>query len=360
MKYLSRLKVFSIKNKIELIRVFFISSILLINYLTFIKYLSIIYIFFINKFRSNLNDKLILSSVLILFLINIIFLSNPLIDTVKIIRYFFGFYFFYFIFKNFNKVFISLKTILYISVAAIIFEFILFNFFGDYFQIIQDGRYLNKIFFNFDFDKPLGLGLNSTVSAIMIILLIYNMKMNIIESLLILLTILLLNSGLGYCLYFLYLIVKLYKNNNIKILLLIIFTFLIIINFGLIEKIHKNIFTIYFNLKVDLIIHSLINYFDIRTFITSNLVEYVYLDPEKGKLSYGGEIPHIYYFLKVGLLGLFVLIFLIREINNNCSFLFFIFIFVGLLHYPFICNFYGQLIFAYLIYYRSLNKLYKT
>lgn len=309
----------------------------------------------LRKIVVNKYDLIILFSVIYLILVNVFIHNNYSLDTIIIIKYFLGVYFFYFIFKNFDNFYISIEIIFYAIIIFIFFEFLIKNIFID----INNFNKHNLIFISNDlkisFIKSLGPCYNSSCTSGLLILIHTFLKKDKTNFLLLIISILILNSGVGITMLILHIFMFFFLNNkkNIFFYLIIISFIIVFFKFNYFMKIDPVYFKILFFLKLNFIIEAFYNNFSLSTYLLTNLQKY-YLIKDFEFIGYGGEQPYVYFFINFGMVGLLMIFSTIKETKlSSMSNVQLILLFISQLHYPFLVNLFGQIIFGYILF---INK----
>lgn len=306
----------------------------------------------LRKIVINKYDFIILFSVIYLILVNVFIHNNYSLDTIIIIKYFLGIYFFYFIFKNYDRYFITIEIIFYAIIFFILFEFLIKNIFVDIHNYEKHDLIYITNNLKISFIKSLGPCYNSSCTSGLLILIHTFLKKDKTNYILLIVSILILNSGVGITMLMLYILMLFFLKYKKNIFFYIIFISFIIVflKFNYFMKIDPLYFKVLFFLKLSFFIEAFNSNFSLNSYLLTDLQKYYFIK-DLQFIGYGGEQPYVYFLINFGIIGLLLVLLIIKETRlNRMSNIQLILLFISQLHYPFLVNLFGQIIFGYILF----------
>lgn len=336
-------------------------------------HLFVLSFFILNVRKTKLqNLDVILGFLFISFLILKTLQCNFSIALAEV-RYYFGFFIIYLFFRSIKFEFPFSKFISILSIS-IIFEAILINtiispqVLPNFPPIDPHGISYQTYFFGF-YQRPYSIGANASNSGtILIVLLLLNYMNNIANSkkneasveILALIAIILLASGSGIMLYFVYLLFKLNPFKNILrigisiVFCAIIFYLIIIVNIGKYEglkKISAEYFVFLYNYKINIINET-------TTILKNSYMGFFYGEELKdvSKIVIGSDFSWNNMFRSLGYFGIFFFVLVLTSKISKGNLGTILIFLIGAVHYGAMFALPGQILFAYLLSTTYLNK----
>lgn len=292
-----------------------------------------------DQIKIGLHDKILFSCLLIIIIIKILLL--PEFNTLVAIKSYYGFAFFYLVFLMYSD--IKLDQLILVAGVFLLMEALLINVFDYSFLIKPYNGNATYKFFNF-YNRPLGFGLNSSVTASLFCIILIgarrqNKIFNPISEIIAIVSNVITISGVGISI-FLYYIVTRY---SIFALCTLPFIFFFSESNVVLSHISWKFNLNYFNVLIDLKQSQLVEL--AKQFQNMSFVEIIF-----GKnIGVGGDFDLAFMFQSTGLLGYLILFwFIIKSLTWKNVEIIFLFL-VCSLHYGVISSTVGQIFFAYFL-----------
>jgi hypothetical protein len=294
----------------------------------------IIYFFFITKKNVFNNSEILIILLLLIHFIRVLIL-NQFPESLNIIRYFWGFYFFYLYFKTVNFEF-SKKILLFFVITTIL-ETILIN------TVLSASNLPNfpdadEAWSHFapigSYQRPYGFGGNATVLSVILVLFYFLYNFSFVEKVFLFLSIILAASGTGAFALALYLINKFKWYYG----LLILFITSIFIYSGIFGKISYDYIKEIYLYKI----FQINNEFSISALIWGT-------DIKNAERQLGGDFSFLSFLEYNGIIGLLILFIIIFYKLNDKNRTPILILVLCSLHYGVVFSIPGQLVFAYFL-----------